>query len=285
MHKPSITMQAVCAARANNAELLNYDCALTQYVMQQLPEARQFQATLDACSQHMFTRSVIVRTRYFSDILATHATSCEQIVILSSGLDFRYLPFKDSHKIFLIDHPLSLRFMLELTANYQELPASVTTLALDFENTTITEFCDLLYAHGFSPTKPTVFLWEGATYYCKPHTVNTILSAIQLATPQCRLVADFANSESWCNPKSEHPDRKYEVTPPLDAGAKQALTQLNEQREPWQGFFSIIEIERLLQDFGFSAIEIKFDSELEMQYLKKSFMDTRSMFYVNATRK
>jgi methyltransferase (TIGR00027 family) len=276
-NSPSVTMQAVCAARVDN------DIAdpIASSLLQALPEARSFRDELDKLSRGMFTRTIMMRSHFFSKALADHENKFEQLVVLCSGLDFRYINYPGwaATPTFLIDHPDSLALTNELTMNHSSMLVNTKMVAVDLVLMTPTTIQQNLLNNGFDPKKPTLFLWEGATYYFQPAVVYQTIASISALCSKSSLVIDFANEGSFMQkrqPVRQEGEEQDGVTKTMDL--------LSKKREPWFGFFKPSIISEQLQQAGFTSVHTVWDSILEKDLFGDIKMVPESMFYVQATK-
>lgn len=278
LHEPSSTMQAVCAARvdSNVADPIAID------ILQHLPEARTFRDELDKFSRGMFTRTILVRSAFFAKALDDYDSSCAQLVVLCSGLDFRFLnhPGWKGKPTFLIDHPGSLELTREYTKNHQELLSHTRMIPVDLVSFSQEGIEEQLTAAGFDSTLPTLFLWEGASYYFKPEVVDNIIKVSSAICDNCTIVADFANEGSFMQKKSLSASSSNEEK----TGVEQAMDLLKKKKEPWYGFFTPAHVQGHLNAVGYNAVKVHRDAELEIDTFGDCQMVPDSMFYVTASK-
>lgn len=281
LSSPSATMQAVCAARVDN---LSNDPIATA-ILETLPEARTFRDQLDELSRGMFSRTIVMRSHFFSKALANHAGRFSQLVILCAGLDFRFLtyPSWSATPTFLIDHPASLQLTRELTANHKDALASTQLVPVDLTTLSEDDILQNLLATGFDVTQPTLFLWEGATYYFQPDVVYHLINTISSLCSKSSLVIDFANEGSFMQKQQQRTQLESEPDEE-QTGVNQTMALLEKKREPWYGFFKPTTISDHLQKAGYTAVDTVWDSALEEEVFGEVMMVPESMFYVHASK-
>jgi methyltransferase (TIGR00027 family) len=118
------------------------------------------------------------RTRYFDERLQAEAKAgLAQLVLLGAGFDSRPIRFAralEGVRVFEVDMPEVLAIRAQRLAG---LSAPVTQVAvpIDFERE---ELGASLSARGYEPSAPTLFLWEGVTYYLAPAAVDAVLASV-----------------------------------------------------------------------------------------------------------
>ena len=138
------------------------------------------------------------RTRYFDEVVESHADACEQLVVLGAGFDTRCYRLARYARSFEVDAPTTQackRHYLEQAG----IDASHTVFVdVDFEQEDW--MTKLRAASTFDPYAPTLFLWEGVSYYLPAAAVDATLRSIADTCPRCRVVYDIYYA--WF---SEHP--------------------------------------------------------------------------------
>jgi len=274
----SSTMQAVCAVRDRNKDILGED-PVSKELIGYLPRADEWRSKLDEASHGMFSRSVVIRTQFFLEVLKKYTNQSEQLVVLSSGLDFKYLRFDKwrQKRVFMVDQPASLSLMLRAVEMSKTDLSHVEAVSLDIETMSQTDLMDKLVAKGFDVKKPTLILWEGATYYIRDSAVFGALNAVFSACLSVTVAADFVNKYCYLAQSSLSTDN-------IDEGVTDTLDILSQHREPWKGFFSESGLSEFLADKGCESIDFCWDSDLESRYLGSSDMSIKTMFYMVANK-
>jgi methyltransferase (TIGR00027 family) len=124
---------------------------------------------------------VIARTHYFDNIFASALkNNIDQIVFLGAGYDcrpYRFAGFIKNTKIFELDKkPTQNHKVSILRENNVEIPKNISFVPVDFEND---DFLSLLLQYGYDKFKPTLFIWEGVTFYLFKDTVIQMLKTIK----------------------------------------------------------------------------------------------------------
>jgi len=129
---------------------------------------------------------VMARTRLFDHLYrqALQKDGVEQIVLLGAGYDSRPYRFQELSRnipVFELDIlPTQKRKKNCLVEAGINIPPSITYVPINFNTQSIK---DALYTADFDPTKQTLFVWEGVTYYLAPDAVDTTLEFIQSNSP------------------------------------------------------------------------------------------------------
>jgi len=136
----------------------------------------------------------IARTRCFDDALLSEvAHGIRQVVILGAGYDSRALRFRRELKnarVFEVDHPgTQARKMGILLRAITDIPRNIRYVPVDFNRGTLQS---ALASHGFRRDRPTLFLWEGVSYYLPRDVVGQILSFVSGCAAGSSIVFDYA---------------------------------------------------------------------------------------------
>jgi len=135
----------------------------------------------------------IARTRHFDEILLSE-TRCgiEQLVWLGAGYDSRAFRFQNklaAVRLFEIDHPGTQARKRRILANLCDAPPNLVYIPIDFNSQSLPA---ALAAHGFSPQRKTLFLWEGVSYYLPRPVVEDVLGFVAGCAPGSSIVFDYA---------------------------------------------------------------------------------------------
>ena len=117
-----------------------------------------------------------VRTCYFDEYIESNAEQCEQLVILGAGFDSRMYRLK----------PLPKRcFELDMPTTQAEKKAALSEAGIDSSHVTFVsvdfareDWFKKLCSSGFDKELPTIFLWEGVTYYLMDFIVEGTFSSM-----------------------------------------------------------------------------------------------------------
>jgi methyltransferase (TIGR00027 family) len=271
LQKASVTMLAACAARAQHASLLGD--LLSPRILGELPEAAEKQAFLDGPSRGMFSRSILVRTLHFKRRLAREAGTGAQLVILSHGLDFRPMSEGgDWSRIFAVDHPESQQLSRSVLGRLG-LDLPVTFVPLDLAEAAPGDLGRALAGAGLDASRPVVVLWEGATYYLPPASVEAILAALPPLSCRVLVLADFLNEGGYFL------DGKI-----ASAGVERNLAFVASLGEPWVGFFDPSRLKVNLEGAGFTRVSCRDRAEVESDLLGEQRMHPNTMFFLEAQK-
>ena len=136
------------------------------------------------------------RTCYFDAIVSAHAQMA-QLVVLGAGFDTRcYRLERRPSRCFEVDAPTTQAEKLEVLHEVGVDASHVTFVAVDFANE---DWMANLCNAGFDPSLPTLFLWEGVTYYLSDDVIDITMRHI--ASCACARVA-FDVYHAWY---SRHP--------------------------------------------------------------------------------
>ena len=146
---------------------------------------------LAAPGSYCFT---IARTRHFDEaLLAACRAGVEQVVLLGAGYDSRVFRFADELagvQVFEVDHPATQARKQRLLQGAQRpTPANLHFVPVDFVTNSLgTE----LSKNGFSPTRKTLFLWEGVSYYLPQAAVEQVLDFVANCAAGSSIMFDYA---------------------------------------------------------------------------------------------
>lgn len=124
---------------------------------------------------------VIARTRYFDRLFVESLNDqMGQIVLLGAGYDSRPYRFRDRIKttrIYEMDtHATQERKISILQTHHVDIHENIRFIPVDFE---VDNFLHLLLENNFDPSSPTLFIWEGVTFYLTQLAVTKTLKLIR----------------------------------------------------------------------------------------------------------
>lgn len=154
-------------------------------------------------------RSVNLRTRYFDAALhEALGLNIRQIVILGAGLDSRGYRFADRHgnaRFFEVDQPSTQEYKkMRVKEIFGALPPQVRYVPVDF---TKDDLLTQLTKAGYAPQDPTLFIWEGVSYYLPEQAVRATLQFVRNhSAPRSRIAFDYVGSghDNINNPNSRY---------------------------------------------------------------------------------
>lgn len=147
---------------------------------------------------------LVARTRYFDDfIVFTLSQGIQQLVVLGAGYDsrpYRLPALKSLTHIFEVDHPATQQVKrARLQRCGVTVPKQISYVPIDFQS----EGFDKLFASGYQSDVPTLFVWEGVTYYLTAEAVDQTLTFVRdHAAPSSVLLFDYVYAEAL-TPKPE----------------------------------------------------------------------------------
>ena len=215
----------------------------------------------------------ILREKYGDEIIESGISSgCRQLLLLGSGYDTRFfrLPFlqDSSIKTFEVDFPNTIKNKEEiLCKKLGNIPFGLSLIPFDFNK----DDPNSLSQYGFDKNIPTVYIWQGVTYYLPRETVSYVLDFIrdQMASGSV-FVFDA------CSPLMTF---KNDQIP----GIRAQIDKLNEIGEPYIFGMNSNKMESWLKKKGFKNIKIHKQDDLEEKYLHRRTLPD-NMWYVVSIR-
>lgn len=269
--KASITMQAAFAAKISDQFLLNQDL-IAKRMINYFPEADKYRKKMDLNSNGMFSQLVCLRKKFYYDRL-TNSKNYDQLVVLSCGLDFSCLShsFWSKKPIFLIDHPLSFSMTKPILDRVTKINTNVAFISIDFNTSDCTsKFATELTRSNFDFNKPTLFIWEGSSYYLEKMFVFKLLQFISHFTSTKALIFDYIADDFDKNIDNLADDETQ--------GLEDNLNYVAHNNEPWKSKFSKDEIYKLVQKpYGFNNIKLETDLEV-IEEFKMHWLEYKLMF-------
>jgi len=191
-----------------------------------------------------FVRWVCVRARVPEDVVEQAAEDgVDQYVILGAGLDTfacRRSDLAGRVRVFEVDHPDTQRWKRSRLGELGVDPAlDVAYVPVDFERQTLRAG---LEAADFDFARRAVFSWIGVTMYLTLDAIRVTLSTVGEAAPGSRIVLTY--------------NQPRDALSGLGAQTEGVLARIvAEMGEPMVSLFRPKQIEDLLRDLGYTAIE------------------------------
>jgi methyltransferase (TIGR00027 family) len=215
----------------------------------------------------------ILREKYGDEVIESGILSgCKQLLILGAGYETRFfrLPFLQdrSIKTFEVDLPNTIKNKIEVLSNkLGDIPPGLFLIPFDFNIDDLNN----LSQYGFNKKIPTVYIWQGVTYYLPRESVSNVLDFVksQMA-PGSSFMFDA------CSPLMTF---KNDQIPGITA----QIDKLNEIGEPYMFGMNSDEMESWLKIKGFENIKIEKQDDLEVKYLHRR-TSPDNMWYVVTTR-
>ena len=143
-----------------------------------------------------------VRVTFVDTAIERYLPGVEQFVELGAGYDTRTVQLQHNRRIrcFEVDLPKTQQMKRELLSECGVDTSGVKFVSANF----LTDnWLDNLVKAGFDPRKPTLFLWEGVTYYLSREAMEKTFRAIATTAPGSVVVFDYAtdaNIEAYRKP-------------------------------------------------------------------------------------
>ncbi|WP_017658548.1 class I SAM-dependent methyltransferase [Baaleninema simplex] len=212
---------------------------------------------------------VILREKYGDDIIESAIEAgCQQILLLGAGYDTRFFRLSsiqnNSVKTFEVDLPETIENKKQyLLKQFDNIPHGLSLIPLDLNQDDL----DCLVEYGFNPQTPTIYIWQGVSYYLNQENVSNTLDFIKnKMTPGSVFVFDC------CSPLMTF---KNETIPGINFN----IDRLAEIGEPYRFGMYGDEMERWLSEKGFQNIEILQQDDLEERFLNKRSLPN-NMWYI-----
>lgn len=135
-----------------------------------------------------------VRTTFGDAAIERYLPGVEQLVELGAGFNTRTLQLQQNPRLrsFEVDLPRTQQLKRKLLDQCGISVSGVTFVSADF----LTEnWLDHLIRAGFDPTKRTMFLWEGVTYYLSRESMEKTFRTLATMAPGSVVVFDYATDE------------------------------------------------------------------------------------------
>ena len=162
---------------------------------------RNTKAKLDAAFPGM-TEYLIARTAHFDHLYRTALQEkVPQIVLLGAGYDsrpYRFAGQNQGTRVYELESaPTQERKQQCLSKAKVSIPPAVTLVPIDFNRQSLPE---VLQKAGWQSRQPSLFLWEGVSYYLDPVAVDKTLEFFSKNThPESLLAFDYTISVSDVN--------------------------------------------------------------------------------------
>ncbi len=215
----------------------------------------------------------ILREKYGDEVIENGISSgCRQLLLLGSGYDtrfFRLTFLQDSSiKTFEVDFPNTIKNKEEiLCKKLGNIPLGLSLIPFDFNK----DDPNSLSQYGFDKNIPTVYIWQGVTYYLPRETVSYVLDFIR-----DQMASGSVFMFDACSPLMTF---KNDQIP----GIRAQIDKLNEIGEPYIFGMNSNEMESWLKKKGFTNIKIHKQDDLEEKYLHRRTLPD-NMWYVVSIR-
>lgn len=222
--------------------------------------------------QHIAYWYTILREKYGDAVIeAAIAAGCRQLLLLGSGYDTRFFRIsavqENAVATFEVDLPKTIddkRTCLVNKLGY--IPEGLTLIPLDFNHDDLSS----LVRYGFDPTRATVYVWQGVSYYLPKESVSQVLDFIN-----SQMLPDSVLLFDCCSPLMTF---KNDQVPGITA----SIDRLVEIGEPYLFGMDGHEMKAWLQEKGFQNIEILQQDDLEEKFLHKRTLPNTMWYLVIA---
>ncbi|MBZ8180845.1 class I SAM-dependent methyltransferase [Oscillatoria salina] len=212
---------------------------------------------------------ILVREKYGDEVIeASIKAGCKQLLLLGSGYDTRFFRLasiqNNSVKTFEIDLPETINDKKKcLIAKLKIIPHGLSLISLDLNKDNLNSLVD----YGFESEIPTIYIWQGVSYYLTQESIDKVLDYIKKQmTPNSVFVFDC------CSPLMTF---KNDRVPGINSN----IERLAEIGEPYRFGMYSDEMELWLREKGFQNIQILQQNDLEERFLERRTLPD-NMWYV-----
>jgi methyltransferase (TIGR00027 family) len=195
------------------------------------------------------------RTRLIDDwIREALAADGRQVVILGAGFDCRALRMRELANIpvFEVDRPAMIARKERILGGGRQKPSRVRRISLDFQKDNLR---NRLAEAGFSANLRTLFIWEGATNYLDPQSVETVFDFFARdASLGSRIIFTYIHADVL--------NGRF-VTP----GVLRLTAALRTYGEPWTFGFNPEEVPAYLANKGIRLLGDLGEAEYRAKYM------------------
>ena len=185
----------------------------------------------------------VCRSRYTEDRIAEAvARGVRQYVLLGAGLDTFSIrsPLGGRLRVFEVDHPATQGWKRQaLAAAHLPVPPHVTLVPAELGADSLIA---ALQSAGFDLTAPAVVGWLGVTMYLDVRAITETLAALSAFAPGTEVIVDYMLPAGL-----------------RDQTADDYVSQVSQAAadwgEPWRSFLAPDDMQAMLGEHGFSALE------------------------------
>ena len=218
-------------------------------------------------------RYAILREKYVDDFIEGSIESgCRQLLLLGSGYDTRFFRLPSIRKYsvatFEVDLPDTIAEKgAVLEARLGCIPAGLSLIPLDLGHTDWKG----IFQGGFQAAIPTIYVWQGVSYYLPEKTVSAVLDFVRREMVDGSYVVFDSCWPLMLVENDEIP------------GIRSNIERLKEIGEPYIFGMEPEDMKLWLQGKGFRNIRLSTLAELEMVYMKTNTLPTKTWYVVTAT--
>jgi methyltransferase (TIGR00027 family) len=178
----ALVVAAVRAAESRRSDRLFEDPIAASFIDDALEAPRSLDVDAPNLRVRAVARGVVIRTRYFDDLLTRAASTCPQIVVLGAGLDARAyrLPWPEGTTLFELDRDEVLAAKQSTLDRVGAAPKCRRVVtAIDLRE----DWPSALARSGHRAEVPTMWLAEGLLAYLDGESVELLLDRIGSRSP------------------------------------------------------------------------------------------------------
>ncbi|MBE9041336.1 SAM-dependent methyltransferase [Oscillatoriales cyanobacterium LEGE 11467] len=223
--------------------------------------------------QHLAYWYIILREKYGDRAIeASISAGCKQLILLGSGYDTRFFRLstikENSVKTFEIDLPETIEEKQKcLRSKLGVIPRDLSLISLDLNRDNLNR----IFEYGFESKVPTIYVWQGVSYYLERDSISKVLDYIKLQmAPGSVFVFDC------CSPLMTF---KNDRIPGININ----IEHLAKIGEPYRFGMYGDEMEEWLKEKGFNEIEILQFNDLEEMFCEKRTFPA-NMWYIVTVR-
>lgn len=199
------------------------------------------------------------------------ASGCRQLLLLGSGYDTRFfrLPCIQENSIttFEIDLPKTIENKHNyLVKKLGTIPPGLSLVPLDFNHDRLSRIADC----GFENQIPTLYVWQGVSYYLPQESVSNFLDFIK-----SQMIPGSVFVFDCCSPLMTYKNDRI-------PGIVYHVDKLKEIGEPYQFGMASNEMVAWLIDKGFRDIQICQQDDLEARFLGRRTLPNNMWYVVTA---
>ncbi|MBW4488994.1 MAG: SAM-dependent methyltransferase [Trichocoleus desertorum ATA4-8-CV12] len=211
----------------------------------------------------------ILREKYGDEVITDAiASGCRQLLLLGAGYDTRFFRISSVREkavaTFEVDLPKTIDDKQKyLVSKLGYIPEGLKLISLDFNHDDLGS----LVRYGFDKALPTVYVWQGVSYYLPKESVSGVLDFIK-----SQMAPDSVLLFDCCSPLMTF---KNDQVPGISA----SIDKLVEIGEPYLFGMYGDEMKVWLEEKGFQDIEVLQQDDLEEKILHKRTL-LNNMWYL-----
>jgi methyltransferase (TIGR00027 family) len=218
-------------------------------------------------------RYTILREKYIDDFInASVESGCRQLLLLGSGYDTRFFRLPSIRKYSVATFEVDLPNTIEekrtvIEKRLGRIPAGLSLIPVDLRNTDWKG----IFQGGFQAAIPTIYVWQGVSYYLPERTVSAVLDTVRGEMIDGSYVVFDSCWPLMLVENDEIPGIRFNIE------------RLKEIGEPYVFGMDPEEMKRWLLGKGFRNVRLSLLNELERVYMKTSTLPTKTWYVVTAS--